>query len=109
MTMPGIAEEVVFRGLFQGLLNQAFPKRWTIAKAQLGWGFILTAIIFGAVHLFSVDRQNSIHFSISNAMAPLVGAFVLGWIRERSSSLLPCVVAHNLGNTLVVIGSYLWS
>lgn len=107
MTMPGIGEELVFRGVFQSLLNRAFGKPRTIWNAQVGWGLILTALLFGAMHLVSIGKTGVIHFHIGHMLSALGIGLALGWIRERGGSLLPCVVLHNLNDTLIVVGSYL--
>jgi membrane protease YdiL (CAAX protease family) len=107
MTMPGIGEELVFRGVLLSLLNQAFGKTKTLWNAQVGWGLILTALLFSAVHFVTISKTGAVHFHIANMLSTLGIGLALGWIRERGGSLLPCVVLHNLGNTLIVAGSYL--
>jgi uncharacterized protein len=107
MTMPGIGEELVFRGVFLSLLNRVFGKTRMIWNAQVGWGLILTALLFGAVHLVSIGKAGVVHFHIATALSALGLGLALGWIRERGGSLLPCAILHNLSNTLIVIGSYL--
>src|ERR1035441_8660626 len=47
-TMPGLVEELVFRGVFHSFSNRAFPRSWKIAGAACGWGLIITA----EIHLF---------------------------------------------------------
>lgn len=42
LTMPGLAEELVFRGVFQSLLNHVFGKPWRLANAEFGWGLVIT-------------------------------------------------------------------
>jgi uncharacterized protein len=107
MTMPGIGEELVFRGVFQSLLNRAFGKPRTLLNAQVGWGLILTALLFGAVHLVTIGKTGIVHFHIGHMLSALGIGLALGWIRERGGSLLPCVILHNLNDTLIVTGSYL--
>ena len=58
LIMPGLAEELVFRGVFQSMLNRVFGKPWRLANAECGWGLIITAILFaGSNGLIAVDSQ----------------------------------------------------
>jgi len=106
MIMPGLSEELIYRGVFQALLNRSFGKTWTLWGAQVGSGLILTALIFGFGHLLIINKVGDIHFQISPWF--FCWGFVLGWIRERSGSLLPCVIVHGLIDSSLVVGGYLW-
>jgi len=82
--VPGIFEELAFRGVVLGVLLTMLPRR----RAHL-----LTAFLFAAVHFSPVILPY--HF--------LVGLF-LGWLRERSGSLWPAMAAHAVHNALVMMG-----
>ena len=57
-TMPGLAEELVFRGVIQSLLNCVFSPSWRLAGAPCGWGLVITAVLFaGANGLVGMDAQ----------------------------------------------------
>ncbi len=60
-TMPGLAEELVYRGVFVSLLDRAFGRPWRIAGADVGWGTIAVAVVFAAVHAVNVDRGGTVH------------------------------------------------
>jgi uncharacterized protein len=92
-TMPGIGEELGFRGLFLGLL--------TTAGVQQGWpragGFWLlatAALPFTLLHLLELDGMALLTMSIYTFYA----AIALGWTRMVSGSIWPAVVAHNIAN-----------
>ena len=55
LTMPGIAEELSYRGVIQPGLNAVFGRPWKILGAQVGWGWIIAGVIFWATHAFRVD------------------------------------------------------
>jgi membrane protease YdiL (CAAX protease family) len=78
--VPGIAEELFFRGFVQ-----------TRAVAVLGEakGIILAATLFG---LFHMDVKQGL-------FAALVGTF-LGWVAVRAGSIRPSMVAHGVSNFL---------
>jgi hypothetical protein len=81
------AEELLFRGLIFGYVDGRFG-------ARAAW--VSSSILFALAH------AEPAHVAL---VLPL-GA-VLGWIRWRSASLWPCVVAHIANNTLVVWWAYL--
>lgn len=105
LTMPGIAEELVFRGVYQSLLNRVFGKPWRFLNAEFGWGLIITAVLFAAGHVFSADRELHLHIALAAGVGPLIGSFIAGWIRERADSIWPGAVGHNLSNVLIPVAS----
>lgn len=79
---PGIFEELAFRGIFFGTVIQ-MTRRWP--------AHLLTAAMFAGIHFSPVIFPY--HF--------LVGLF-LGWLRDRSGSLWPAMLAHGLHNAAVI-------
>jgi hypothetical protein len=100
--MPGVAEELVYRGVIQSNLNDCFHKKWKFVGTHLGWGFVITAVLFWSIHAFQVNGR-SLSFHWQTLTMPLIVGLVLGWMRERSMSILPGVVAHNLVNLFWVL------
>lgn len=100
-TMPGLAEELLFRGVIQGLLNRTLGKQWQLFGTQIGWGWLITSILFAAGHVVSVDRQLNIQFILDDGIGPLIGSLIGGWLRERTASLWPVVIVHNISNVLI--------
>ncbi len=82
-----LAEELLFRGFLHSLL-----------RCWLGpWPAIVAgALLFGLLH--------GLHYALPIAA---LGLF-FGWLRERSGSLLPSMVAHALHNTVVVFVTVYW-
>ena len=79
---PAVLEETIFRGLLQGRLMALF--------GRFG-GLFVTAAAFAIVH--GAPAVLPIHLSLG---------LYLGWLRERSDSLLPCVLMHFLYNGTLV-------
>jgi membrane protease YdiL (CAAX protease family) len=79
--IPATVEELLFRGLLQ-----------RSAEARLGrWpGILLAAAAFGVIH--GPGRGLS---------AFLLGA-VLGWIRSRTGSVIPAIIAHASVNAMAI-------
>jgi hypothetical protein len=102
LSMPGLGEELVFRGAFQSLLNEVFGKPWRILGAELGWGFVISTLLFTTGHGLLMTPDLRVRF-VPFAMLPalLLGP-ILGWMRERSGSIWPCILVHNTVDTLTL-------
>lgn len=100
LTMPGIAEELAFRGVFLGLLNNVFTKSRRILGAEIGWGVVVTSLLFGFCHGIGFDNTSNLYFNIEPILMALIAGFLLAWLREKTGSLLIPVLFHNLINEL---------
>ena len=100
LTMPGIAEELAFRGVFLGLLNNVFTKSRRILGAKMGWGVVVTSLLFGLWHGIGFDNASNFYFNIEPILMTLMAGFLLAWLRERTGSLFIPVLFHNLINEL---------
>lgn len=95
-TMPGLAEELVYRGILPALLL------WRMAKAGepegMPWAVIVaTALAFGVCHglQFSGGRFG---FDVMSALFPFLGSIPGGWLRFKTRSLVFPIAAHGLAN-----------
>lgn len=101
-TMPGIEEELFYRGVLLLALNEAFRPRWRVWGATIGWGGILSTVAFGLIHAMSY-RAGAVGFDVASFLMTGVPALVLLWIRARTGSLLAPVLAHNVVNGAFVV------
>jgi membrane protease YdiL (CAAX protease family) len=101
-TLPGIAEELAYRGVIQSHLNEIFPRKWKLAGANLGWGFAITAMLFWGIHAFTVNA-GEFTFRWQSLTMPFIVGLGLGWMRERTRSIWPGVIAHNLVNLVWIL------
>jgi len=84
--MQALAEELFFRGfLFRALL----------AKTNAAATVIVTAMLFGLVHVIS-------GLFIQLVPATLLG-LLLGWVCLRTGSVIPGMILHALHNTMMVV------
>jgi len=98
LTLPGIAEELSYRGVIQPGLNAAWGRPWKLLGAQVGWGWVITSVIFWAPHAFRVDPTMHLSFYWPTLTMQLIAGFVFGWLRERTGSVFPPMLTHNLVN-----------
>lgn len=100
-TLPGLDEELFFRGVMLALFDRMFPGKKNVFGAQLGYGAIATSLVFGLIHGISIDKHlNVAFFAVPAILAGLIG-LVLTWIRLRTRSLLLPILTHNAVNLLL--------
>jgi len=99
-TMPGLGEELMYRGVMLMLLNEAFGRPWKFAGIQFGWGFIIISALFGFLHGMDAPSPDKIQIVWVGMIFPLLTGLVLAWLRERTGSVWPSVLFHNFVNTL---------
>jgi membrane protease YdiL (CAAX protease family) len=87
-TMPGIAEEVAFRGVLLAAAERAAPAARQLAGVPVSVGAGLLTAAFVGLH----------GFGLGTAISVLPAALLYLWLRLRSGSVLPPIVAHNLWN-----------
>lgn len=96
-TMPGLDEELFYRGVLLLAMNAAFVSRIRIMGAPIGFGGLLTSVLFGLAHALTYDADG---FEFDTMTFAMTGgpSLILLWIREKTGSLLLPVLAHNLAN-----------
>jgi len=99
LTMPGLEEELFYRGLLLFALNQALAGRVRLLGVEWGWGAALSSIAFGLAHAFSYGDGSwsfePLYFALTAGPAMLAV-----WLRELSGSLLLPLIVHNAGNLI---------
>ncbi len=96
-----IAEELLTRGLVQGLLAPLSGVGFHVGASFLTVPILLGALVFAALHLVLVRKMGA------KASPVIVAAFLLGCVagvyRQITGSLIPAVIVHmlfNMGGTL---------
>ncbi|WP_417612786.1 type II CAAX prenyl endopeptidase Rce1 family protein [Parasphingorhabdus sp.] len=97
-TIPGIDEELMFRGLLLLGLSMAVTGRtWNLWGAPVGWAAILVTIIFALGHSIIVSDGQIQTIWIAMIYTAILG-WALMWIRLRTGSILLPIIAHNATN-----------
>ena len=81
--LPGVTEEVAFRGLLQ---------HWLRVRVRPLRAIIIASALFAALHL-----------SIFSAPYLFVLGLLLGWVKYRTGSLYPVIAMHVLHNAAVIL------
>ena len=93
LLLIALPEEFYFRGYVQPALNAVFKPRWNILGVQLGWSWILTAVIFAIAH--SIITYQWWHFAI------FFPGLVFGWLKERTGALTAPIFFHAASNIIM--------
>jgi len=94
-TLPGLDEELAFRGLVLALLVAAFGKPWRLLGISVGWGAFPLIAFFGLVHGYTSFGTDLDWFQVF--VTGVAGAGLL-WLKERTGSIWVAVIVHNLMN-----------
>lgn len=128
--LPGLTEELFYRGVLLGLLGRVFARRWPLPGARTSWGGGVGVILFALAHAWKLPAYQmglmsatNLHVSLqgwyywlplwhSSAADQLhylaMGALFL-WVRERTGSVWAAVGTHCLMNASLLLGSSLSS
>lgn len=95
VVLVALAEEVLFRGYIQGRLDEVFGKPMNLSGVQMGYGLILTSVLFGFWHIMhpviaGIDLANSLAWGLWTFF---LGIF-LGVLRLKSGRLIVPTAIH---------------
>ncbi len=96
-TMPGLAEELVYRGVCPAILLGLIHKRAPVPG--IPWAVIITtSLVFGIWHGLDYS-EGKFGFDMMSALFPLIGSVPGGWLRFKTGSLLAPILGHGIANT----------
>jgi membrane protease YdiL (CAAX protease family) len=101
VTLGPLVEETLFRGvLFSSLLGfrRGGPAGSPVGNTRLSMALVLSSVAFGMVHLPDLGWH---WYAVPNLALLGLGC---AWLRLKSGSLWPAVVAHGVNNLLAVAG-----
>lgn len=100
-TMPGLTEEVAFRGISLWLLNKAFAPKWNYCGIKFGWAFVIVTILFGVVHGAILDQDLHLKFDIITIVyLTIISSISVGVLRCFSGNLIYSILGHNTINLI---------
>lgn len=99
-TMPGLGEEVFYRGLLLGVLDKWLGRPWNVLGVKIGFGCLISSGIFVIAHVVDISKDYKIALCPDPFFYFFVSAVALTmcYLRYKSESILPCILAHNIVN-----------
>lgn len=94
LTMPALDEELAYRGIMLALLNRALNDSRLLKGISLA--NLATALLFAFSHAFIVRLNLAITFEVYYFVLLFAAGLVLGWMTEKTGSLLLAVCTHAL-------------
>ena len=95
LILPGIDEEIIFRGILLGLLMSILKENvFSIINPSV----LVTSILFGFIHALKLNSHNSIDFDIIYFFQTGLAGYAWGWITVKSKSILFAILSHNFSN-----------
>jgi membrane protease YdiL (CAAX protease family) len=98
--MPGLNEELIYRGYLLAIMNRLLSPKFKLFAAPVGWGAILTSVLFGLLHGVWLDNSLDVELDMIALRNSTVSGLVFAWLRERTGNLLMPIVAHGLEDVL---------
>ncbi|QWX85401.1 CPBP family intramembrane metalloprotease [Cellulophaga sp. HaHaR_3_176] len=100
-TMPGLTEEILYRGIYLWLLSKAFVSSKMIKGVPFGWSFIIVTVLFGVAHGIILTESFEIHYDIATIVyLTLISSFSLTVLRKFSGNLILPILGHNVINMM---------
>lgn len=95
-TMPGLAEEIAYRGIAPALLLSLWPRKPHVDG--IPWAVIVaTSVMFGLWHALGYE-DGQFRFDLMSGLFPFLGSLPGGWLRFRTKSLVAPIAGHSLAN-----------
>lgn len=91
--LVALPEEFFYRGYLQGVLDRAFGRPWRLLGAQIGWGWIVAALLFAVSH--TIAAYQWWHFAI------FFPGLLFGYLRARTNGLLAPIGIHAIANLVM--------
>ncbi len=88
-----LAEEVFHRGYLMGVLDERWPPRRRYFGVKLGWGALLSSLLFALGHLVSMAQIGR--------LATFFPGLIFAWLCRRSGSLWAPALFHTASNLLM--------
>lgn len=102
LTMPGLEEELFYRGVLLVALGRAFAGRVRFLGVDWGLGAILSCVLFGLAHAFGFS-DGEFSFDPLTMGLTAVPSLIAVWLALKTRSLVLPVLLHNFGNAVMMV------
>lgn len=100
-TMPGLSEEILFRGILLWILGRAFIPSKKVKGVYFGWGFVIVTFLFGMIHGVILTESMEFRMNIEVIIyLTMISSLSLGILRKFSGNLILPTLGHNIINLM---------
>ena len=100
LLMPGIDEEILFRGVMLGLLLSCIKKELFLIKNP---SLMIMSLLFGIIHGFTISEGFSIQLEPVGIIFTGICGYIYGWVTLQMRSVLVPILLHNLVNFFITL------
>lgn len=106
LTLPGIDEEIAYRGIILGLFSSIMLEKISFGKIVIHHPAIwIVGILFGLIHALQFNDHWNLTFNLLYFIKTFLLGTIWGYMTIKTRSILMPILSHNLSNTLAnVIG-----
>ena len=100
-TLPGLQEELLYRGILLGLLSSVFiHPSFKFLKVNFGLATVITSLLFGFAHGININENFSFSFNYFVLFRTAFDGFLFALLTEKTKSIFPSIVFHNILNLI---------
>lgn len=85
--MPGLNEELVYRGYLMGPLDRLMTGKLRLYSATVGWGAVISSLLFGLMTGFWLGENLAVHLEMIALRNATIFGFIFARLRARTGSL----------------------
>jgi membrane protease YdiL (CAAX protease family) len=99
--MPGLQEELLYRGILLGLLSSVFViPGFKFLNVNFGLAAIITSLLFGLTHGISVNENFNFNFNYFSFFRTTFDGFLFALLAGKTKSIFPGIIFHNILNLI---------
>lgn len=100
-TMPGIDEEIAFRGILLGLLSTLLIEKVKILnRIVINPSVWIVGILFGLIHALKLNLDWQLTFNPIYFIKTFLLGTIWSWMTLKTKSILLPLISHNLSNLI---------
>ena len=100
LLMPGIDEELAYRGVLLGLFSGVLVKKIKIFALQINPSILIVGILFGLIHGLKISSDLNIGFDSYAFCKTFIYGCFWGWLTVKTKSVLLPIIFHNYSNII---------
>lgn len=107
LTLPGLAEELAYRGLLLGIWLRLFEAS---NASRVGYPAIVSSLMFAlthGLHITTMDGHMEPAITWAPMALPLASGILFALCRQRTGSIIVPIIFHNLFNEISVLSDAL--